>query len=175
MKRAALGMVRLALVAALLAGLGMVGAGVQGYAKGKRAATLERNVHWQGVVDKLQADAHAALQAAEDRTRAVEETNRLRRQGADDEQERERAATRAALAAVAADRDRLRQQLAAAATGGVQAADDSVAACRDRAEALGGVLADALRAHAECTAEAEDLAAGVRALRAAWPVNEPPH
>lgn len=164
---------RLGLVAALLAGLGMAGTGVVAYAKGKRAAVAERNAHWQGVVDKLQADARAALQAAEERTLAVEETNRLRRQGADDVQERERAANRAALAAVAADRDRLREQLATAAAGSVAAADDSVAACRDRAQALGRVLGDALRAHAECTAAAEDLAAGVRALRAAWPMNAP--
>ena len=61
------------------------------------------------------------------------------------------------------------QQLSDFAAGSRAADADSVAACRERATALGGVLGEALRTSAECAGAAEDLAGGVRALREAWP------
>jgi len=171
-KRWAAGVVQLALVGAIVGGLAVAGAGVAGYLKGKRVATAERNTHWQGQVDRLQAQHRAAVDAEAQRVRALEEQWRLARQGADHERERERASNAARVAAVAADRDRLRDELARAAAGGVAEADDSVAACRDRAAAFGRVLGEALRAGAECAAAAEDLATSVRTLQRAWPGGE---
>lgn len=172
MKRWSAGIVQLALVCCIVGGLGMAGAGVAGYFKGRNAATTERNAHWQGQIDRLQQQHRAAVEAETARTRAVEEQWRIARQGADHERERERAANAARVAAVAADRDRLRDELARAAAGGVTEAADSVAACRDRAATLGGILGSALRASERCAGEAEDLAGELRRVRAAWPTNE---
>lgn len=172
MKRAAAGVAQLVLIAMLIGGLGMAAIGSWSYFKGKRVAEAERNAHWLAQIDSLQAQHRAAVEAETARTRAVEEQWRIARQGADHERERERAANAARVAAVAADRDRLRDELASAAAGGVAAADDSIGACRDRAEAFGRVLGDVLRGFGRCAAEAEDLAAELRRVRAAWPTGE---
>ena len=171
MKRRTAGVLQLALVGLLLSGVGMAASGTWAWFKSKRVTAAERNAHWQGVVDTMQRQAQAALAAADARTAAVEEANRLRIRGADRERETERAANAARVAAVAADRDRVRDELARAAAGGVEAADDSVVACRARADALGRVLGQALQASAQCATDAEDLAAELRRLRAAWPVS----
>lgn len=156
-----------ALVSAFVGGIALMVVGIKAYAAGreKERAVQERVI--RNMVDMHRAELDA-------RNAEIDNLNeywRLRRQGADRAQEIERAASRDALAAVNADRGRLREQLAAVASGGVQAADDTVGACRERAAALGDVLDSALHAHAVCTGEAEDLAAGVRALREAWPTN----
>lgn len=169
MRRGAAGVLQLALVGLLLSGVGMAATGTWAWFKGKRTATAERNAHWQGVVDTLQRQAQAAVAAADARTAAIQEQWRMARQGADRERETERAANAARVAAVAADRDRVRDELARAAAGGVEAADDSTAACRDRAAAIGRVLGAALQASAQCATDAEDLAAELRRVRAAWP------
>lgn len=170
MRRRTAGVLQLALVGLLLSGVGMAATGGWAWFKSKRVTTAERNAHWQGVVDVLQRDHRKAVEDEAAKVRAIEEQWRIQRREADHAQERERAATRTALAAAYADAGRLRDQLAAAAAGGVTEAEDTVTACRGRAAAFGRVLDEALRAHAQCSADAEDLAAGVRALRAAWPV-----
>lgn len=161
--------IRAAILASLfgliLAGLTGVVAGVKAYAAGREK---ERLVQTE-IIGKMVTRHQASVDEANRRADALEEQWRLARQGADRAQENERAATRAALAAVNADRDRLREQLAAAASGGVQAADDSVAACRVRAAALGVVLGQALQSHAQCTADLEDAATGIRTLQRGWP------
>ena len=176
MKRALLGVVQLALVGCIVGGLALAGTGVAAYWRGKvagtAAATAERNTHWQATVDKLQADARAAVSAEAQRVQALQEQWRMARLGADHERERERAANAARLAAAAADRDRLRDELAAAAAGGVAETADSVAACRDRAAAIGQLLGEALRASGQCAGESEDLAPELRRVRAAWPSGE---
>lgn len=173
MRRAAQGVLQLALVGLLLSGVGMAATGTWAWFKSASVAKAKADTHWQGVVDTLQRDHRKAVDEEAAKVRAIDEQWRLARQGAALEQERERAATRAALAAAYADAGRLRDQLATAAGGGVTAADDTVAACRERAAAFGRVLDEALRAHAQCSADAEDLAADVRALRTAWPVMPP--
>lgn len=176
MNRAAAGFAQLALVSVIVGALGFAAVTGLAYWRGKGAgraqATAERNAHWQSVVDKLQNAHRAAVDEENASTRSVEEQWRLARQGADHERERERAANAARVAAVAADRDRLRDELAGGASGGVSAADDSVAACRERADAFGRVLGEVLRASAACAADAEDLATGVRTLQRAWPTGE---
>ena len=76
-----------------------------------------------------------------------------------------------------AERGQLRQQIAAYAAGpagGGGSAPDTAAAASERAAALGGLLAEALRADAESAAAAEGNADAVRTLLAAWPVNTAP-
>lgn len=176
MNRRAAGLAQLALIGVIVGALGFAAvtglAYWRGDAAGAARATAERNAHWQRIVDKLQADARQAVAAEAQRVQALQEQWRLARQGADHERERERAANAARLAAAAADRDRLRDELAAAAAGGVTEAADSVAACRDRAATLGGLLGSALRASEQCAGEAEDVAAELRRVRAAWPRND---
>ncbi len=172
MRRAVYGALQFALIGVIVAGVATAGAGVAGYFKGKRAATAERNTHWQGVVDKLQGDHRAAFERA--RAEAESRSTQLEKERDDAQNQlaREVARTRALrgdLARAVHDADRLRDQLAAVATGGVAADQDSVAACRARADALGRVLGEALRASEQCHLDAEDLASGVRALRSAWP------
>gem|GEM_PF-6212188 len=68
--------------------------------------------------------------------------------------------------ALRADRDRLRDDVAAYAAG---PADDSVAACRGRAETLGALLGDAVRTAAAAVEGAEQCSADLRAVLAGWP------
>lgn len=65
------------------------------------------------------------------------------------------------------ERDGLRLEIAAYASG---RPDDSAAAGRDRAAALGVLLDDALRVAAACTDGAEQHATDVRTLLRGWPV-----
>lgn len=118
--------------------------------------------------DRLRADAQArfdaALVAAAERYDRIDTARREAQHALATEQTRI-ARLRGDLAAAVRDRDRLRDALAGAATGGVTEAEDSTAACRARADALGRVLGEALSAHRQCSLDAEDLAAGLRALR----------
>lgn len=66
-----------------------------------------------------------------------------------------------------AERDRLRDDGAAYAAG---SADDTLAACRDRAATLWQLLDGALQASERSAGAAEAHAADVRALLGAWPV-----
>ncbi len=68
-----------------------------------------------------------------------------------------------------AERGQLRNAIAAYAAGSGGAAPDTAAAASERAAALGGLLAEALRADAESAAAAEGNADAVRAILAAWP------
>jgi predicted lipid-binding transport protein (Tim44 family) len=157
------------MVTALLGGVSSFVVGIKRYAQGKADDKQRSDL----VIARLVSEHRAAVLEANAKADAITESWRMARQGAERDQERERAAVRATLAAVNADRGELRDQLAAAARGGVEAGSDTVAACRDRAAAFGDVLDQALQAHAVCTAEAEELASGVRALRSAWPSGQP--
>ena len=138
--------------------------------------------------DGREADGRAAVQAewdaqvayqqaavikAEAARRDTEQRLLQQQQEAQHARETDRAAARRAAADLRADRDRLRDAIDAYAAGGGLAAPDSVAACRERAAQLGRAVDEALQAHGECTAQAVDLAADVRALLAAWPVTQP--
>lgn len=74
-------------------------------------------------------------------------------------------ASRAALA----ESGRLRGEIAAYAAGSRGPTDDTCTPERDRAIALGQLLAEALRADAESANDAETNADAVRALLASWP------
>lgn len=75
--------------------------------------------------------------------------------------------TQAAFVAARTERDGLLQQVAAYARG--DPATDTLAACRDRADALGEVFGEALRDAEDCQAAAETEAANVRTLLSTWP------
>lgn len=161
---------------ALLSGLGMVGSYFWGESRGTQMATDERNSHWQGVLATLQAEHAKRLAAETAKARQQEDlwlANILTVGEALAKERASNARLRGDLSAAVARADRMREQLAAAATGGVPEAQDSVAACRARADAFGRVLEEALRAHRTCELDAEDLAGGVRALQAGWPREQP--
>jgi hypothetical protein len=161
---------------ALLSGLGMVGTYFWGESRATRAVTDERNSHWQAVVAKLQAEAAARLAAETAKVKQQEDQWLANILTVGEALAKERAANarlRGDLSTAVARADRMRDQLATAATGGVPEAQDSTSACRARADALGRVLGEALRASEQCSLDAEDLAGGVRALRAGWPREQP--
>jgi Protein of unknown function (DUF2514) len=105
--------------------------------------------------------------AQSEAARKVEEGLRKQVQEAQNAREAERARNQRIAAGLRDDRDRLRDELAKYASGPPA---DTTDACHDRAAALGGVLAEALRSGEECAEAAESLASDVRVLRSAWPV-----
>lgn len=157
------------LVAAFVAGVSGLVAGVKGYAMGREK---ERLVQLQ-IIANMERTARKDLDDANERNRALEESWRIARAATERKLETERTNTRRALAALRDDRDRMRDELDAAARGRVEESGDTLAACRERASTLGRLLGAALRTSEDCAGDAEDLAAGVRALRDAWPVSLP--
>lgn len=160
---------------ALLSGLGMAGTFFWADGRATQAANDERNSHWQGVVGTLQAEHGKRLAAETAKAKQQEDQWLANILTVGEALAKERAANarlRGDMAAVVARADRMRSQLAAAASGGVTEAEDTAGACRARADAFGRVLEEALRAHRTCELDAEDLAGGVRALQAGWPRDE---
>jgi hypothetical protein len=181
--------VSLVLWVAMAGGIATAVAGAAGYLKGRasgyaeaegKAATeraeAERAHHAD--MGKLRADAAAAAASAAARDAArVSEIDRARKEG-QDALAREQAQTRrlrierdAALAR-AADAARVRDEaLARAATGGVAEGDDTLGACRARADGLGRALGEVLggagellRSHQACSLDLEDASGAARAL-----------
>ena len=156
------------LVAALIGGVGMCGTGVYGYFKGKTAGRAEV----QRVLDQAVADHNAAAMSASEAYRRLEQEAQAKVKGAQDALDKERAASSriaADLRRTRTERDGLRDQISAYAAGGGDASADSVAAARERAATLGGLLDESMRVQEDFAVEAESLAASVRALRDAWP------
>ena len=167
------GTLKAVLVAALLTSAISTGVGVERFFAGKRKGVEQERQRGDAVMARVVAQHQASVDAANTRADAQGEEWQLKRKAAEHAQEQERkrfGVVGARLAAVVAERDRLHDSLAAYAAGGVEAGADTAAACRERAAALGDVLGAMVRGYAQCTAQAEDLAAGHRALRSAWPV-----
>ena len=168
MRRAVAGALQLALIGCIVGGLSVPVVYLVGHWRGQSAAKAERDAHYRSVIDKLLADARAAVQARDADVKRVHDTITKERDDAQERLARESTTVRALrgdLARAGREHDRLRDQLAAAAAGGVAEADDSVTACRARADAIGGVLAEVLRDARACALEAEDLANGSRTLQ----------
>lgn len=166
------GTLKAIMVAAAITSLVSTGVGLERYYAGKRAGATADRLRSDKIIATMIAEHAANVAAANQRADAIQEQWRAQRKGAQDALDRERkewGTIGSRLAAVDADRGRLRDALAAYAAGGVSPADDSAAACRERAAALGDVLGEMVRGYAQCTAAAEDHAAGVRALQVAWP------
>lgn len=160
---------------ALLSGLGMVGTYFWADGRATQAANDERNSHWQGVVSKLHEEHAKQLRAETAKAKAQEDQWLANILTVGEALAKERAANarlRGDLSAAVARADRVRNATTAAATGGRTEAEDSTAAARDRAAALGRSLGEALLAHEECSGELESARADTRALLAAWPRDE---
>lgn len=153
----------LVLVCAL--GVATSATGLLAYAKGKKVDKQRSDL----VIATMLRQADERLLAETERVRIVSRTLSMAREGAERARQIERNTNQKRLDAERAVADGLRQQLAGYAAGGGAAGDDTLAACRERAASLGLVLGDALRAHAQCTAAAEDLAGDVRAVLGGWP------
>jgi septal ring factor EnvC (AmiA/AmiB activator) len=156
-------------VIALLAAAALAGLWWHGYKKGE--------AH-----DKTRSDLVIANMVAEAKDR-LDKANALIRQQSDQMQanreraERDLQAERQKQARRLADdiaTDRLVREQIADVARGPGADQDSLAACRSDASALGDVSERALQAHRVCVEAAESEAAGARALLDAWPkVNAP--
>jgi hypothetical protein len=116
--------------------------------------------------DLATAKQVAAQLAATEQARATEQALQLKVNEANNARAIERAKADRIAAGLRADADRLRGDIAQFASG---SAEEPAAACRERAATLGSLLDNALRTSGECTAQAESVAADLRATLAAWP------
>lgn len=157
----------------LIAGAAFVSVVLWGGVQTKRlgwakAETQEVRNAW--TLEKAQLTATALDAATKYRAHEAELTAKVK--GAQDEYNalqgkhaRAIVAERAALA----ESGKLRGEIAAYASGGGTAPGDTCTPERDRAIALGQLLAEALRVSAEGAAEAEANGDAVRALLSSWP------
>jgi hypothetical protein len=121
----------------------------------------------QDELKEVKAGIVAAALAYSEAARKTEQQHAERIAHAQRTREQEVSRSRRAADLLRVERDGLRNEIAAFATG---PADDTGPACRERATALGALLDDALRTAAACAAGAEQHASDVRALQGAWPV-----
>lgn len=142
--------------------LGAVIAALVGFGYSSGSAAKQRA--W----DKEKAVLVKQRLAEVEQARQTEIALQLKVQKAQDAREIESAKSHRLAASLRAERDGLRNELTAFASG---SPDDSLAACRERTAAATGVLENALRTSEECAENAEALATDVRSLRSAWPVN----
>jgi hypothetical protein len=141
--------------------------------KAHKAGIEQDKARSDGVIAQMLLEHTQNVDKANAKVDAISETLQKVTQGAKDALKTANAATakiRAAFAAVSGERDKLRDDFnRSIVTGNVAASDDTVAACRERADAAGRVLQEALRISAVCAGDAEDNASGIRALQGAWP------
>ncbi len=179
-RRAARGAVSLMLYTLMAGGIatavGSTASYFKGRADGTRAASAKAEadraradrLHNQQL-DRLRADAAArfdtAVREADERFERVDAARKEAQHALATEQAKI-SRLRGERDDAVRDRDRVRSAaVAAAASGGVTEAEDTVGACRSRADALGLVVDEALRAHRLCSLDLEEAGAGVRALR----------
>lgn len=112
------------------------------------------------------AQIQAQLKESE-HARQTETALQLKVQEAQNAREAESVKNRRIAAGLRAERDGLRDEIAAFASGSTSDTGD---ACRERATSLGILLEGALRTSEECANSAETLSGDVRSLRSAWPV-----
>jgi uncharacterized iron-regulated membrane protein len=119
------------------------------------------------------ADERARLQAAALQAQAENQATTQALQAAIEDAQHAAAQDRARLvraaAADRAERDRLRDDIAAYAAGGGLATDDTLAACRARAAELGRAVEDGLRVQEDMAQAFGDLAVDYRTLYLSWP------
>ena len=134
------------------------------------AAYMTGRVHGgdkvQLAFDKYKAAQTTVALAQEKKYRA--ETDRMQEKVNASLVERQRVTANHArvLAGLQSDADRMRNELDRYASG---PADDTGAACRDRAAKLGNVLSGVLRDFEACAAGAESLSRDYRVLYDSWP------
>lgn len=113
--------------------------------------------------------AEEAARIASENYRREEAASRARVKTAEGKYDALQQSHTATLAAHRASDSQLRNQLAAYASGSREPTDHSCAAERERAEALGLLLADGVRLQNELAGHAESASDSVRALKEAWP------
>lgn len=101
--------------------------------------------------------------------RALESAYQSKKDQAEAAHAKETAALQARLSAAVVERNRLRDQIAAYARGPADPSDDSLAAARERAEALGVLLGQADERAERDAKELEALNAEKRLLLDSWP------
>jgi septal ring factor EnvC (AmiA/AmiB activator) len=151
----------------------LVAAGVQsvrlGYAQ-RTVAQLEAKVaQLRADYDAERSKAAAERAAMLEEYRSKEAAWSAEKEKANAEYQRNLQAERARAAALARDNQQLRQLAEAYARGPAAPADDSVAACRQRAAALGELFAEADREAGDMAQSADRHADEVRLCLAAWP------
>lgn len=132
-----------------------------------RAETAKAEIQAAWDADKLQAEQ--VTRAGEARDRQREQDNAKRTEDAEAKHAQEIAIRDARIAALLADRNRLRNEIAAYASGPADPAADTLAAARERAEALGVLLGQADERAERDARELETLNAEKRLLLEAWP------
>lgn len=151
-----------ALVLALLAGIGVQTVRLS-------HSETELAVEKADRAEDVRRATQAALVQSES-YRTLEQQLTKTKEDAEHVRIKDQAASAAVAAGLRAERDGVRRDLAAyAAGGGGAAAVDTVAACRDRAAALGDALAGSLRTEEDLTDQLERRDSDTRSLLDAWP------
>lgn len=166
------GMLKTIMIVATVTSLVSAGVGTERYFAGKRAGVAKDKDRSDAVITKMVATHAEAALNAEREHRALFDRMQTKVQEAQSAQAIDRKKNQVVVAAVAADRDQLRDQLNSAVGRSIVAAATSTDAGDSGAKVIGGVLADLLRSLAQCAGEAEDIASGLRTLRNAWPVSD---
>ncbi len=155
-------------IGALVFAVVMTTTGVVANRKGRAS---ERAV-WEAVVASMRAKAAEDLAAAAEKFRAQErawQTKVEEVQHALAAQQDKTRAVEANLRRARTELVGLRGDIARYAAGGASAAEDTLAACRDRTAALGNLLGQALQASEECAGDGERERNKLEAVRGAWP------
>lgn len=130
-----------------------------------QAKTLETQRMWDAERARLQAAAIVAQNEFRETERQWIEA----KQEAEDVKAKERARGERIAAGLRTELAGVRVALDEFAAGSGSATEDSLAACHQRAAALGRFVADGVRVQETLADRAETAAADVRSLRAAWP------
>lgn len=157
-----------ALVSIVLAGLSAAGAGLWAWHKRGQLADADK----AAAISTMQTQHERDLGKANQRIAELEAADAKRVKEAQDAQIRNQAdIDRMAreLARMRLQRDGLLDTIAAYAAGRAEGEADTLAACNTRAQALGGLLGEALRASEEGAADGERCNNDLRTVLNAWP------
>lgn len=154
----------------IVGGLCTMGGSGVAYFKGKAADKQRSDL----AILKMVSDADAKFKKADGEWRAKELSWLQATREAESkryEENQRNAATAADLARTRLERNGLRDQLRAYATGPADPAADSIAACRERAATAGRFVETGLPVQEELAGRAESCAADLRAVLRSWPRN----
>ena len=164
------GLLKTIAIAAAITSLVSTGVGLERYYAGKRAGIAKQ----QAVIDKLKLDMQTVAAAAKLKYEAfqaamIDKLTEAYRAGNTEKQKSKR--FELDLARARTERNGLRDQLRDAAAGGRGPTEDSIAACRGRADALAVLLDEGVRVQEEIATGAETCSTDLRTVLRAWPVN----
>jgi hypothetical protein len=161
-------LIEIATVGVAVVGIGFIGARLE---HNSMQVKLDAVQHaWDA--ERAQAQASAIKTQADYRSQESAWNQKL--QEAEDAKRKANAIQARVIAADRADNDRMRNELAAYASGGSRTADDTLAACRSRAAILGQAVEDGMRVQGEMAATYGDLATDYGTMFDGWPVQIAP-